>query len=102
DLAVVATRQGGVTALGGTARVAAAAASAPAVPPPVEPGLASAFVAPPAPPAPETATLPKAAPAPAPPRRTAPDFSPGWEQRRGAAALATITYPWQQLGYRIE
>jgi len=30
------------------------------------------------------------------------DLSPGWEQRWGAAALAGISYPWQQLGYSVE
>jgi hypothetical protein len=30
------------------------------------------------------------------------DLAPGWEQRRGAAALARITYPWQELGYSIQ
>ena len=29
------------------------------------------------------------------------DFSPGWEQRWGQAALARISYPWQQLGYSV-
>jgi len=29
------------------------------------------------------------------------DLSPGWEQRRGAEALARISYPWQQLGYTV-
>jgi hypothetical protein len=26
----------------------------------------------------------------------------GWQQRRGVAALSRITYPWQQLGFRVE
>lgn len=29
------------------------------------------------------------------------DRSPGWEQRRGAAALALIRYPWEETGYEI-
>lgn len=29
------------------------------------------------------------------------DFSPGWEQRWGQAALARISYPWRQLGYSV-
>lgn len=29
------------------------------------------------------------------------DDAPGWEQRRGEAALARLSYPWQSLGYTI-
>jgi len=29
------------------------------------------------------------------------DFSSGWEQRWGQAALAGISYPWAQLGYSV-
>ena len=29
------------------------------------------------------------------------DFSPGWEQRWGQAALARISYPWRELGYSV-
>ena len=32
---------------------------------------------------------------------TAPDTAPGWEQRRGQAALVMIRYPWPRLGYRV-
>lgn len=31
-----------------------------------------------------------------------PATGPGWEQRRGEAALALLGYPWQTVGYRIE
>ena len=30
------------------------------------------------------------------------DTAPGWEQRRGEAALDLLDYPWQDIGYRIE
>ena len=30
------------------------------------------------------------------------DTAPGWEQRRGQAALALLGYPWQAVGYRVE
>ncbi|MCU1450218.1 MAG: hypothetical protein JWP02_2388, partial [Acidimicrobiales bacterium] len=39
-----------------------------------------------------------ATPAP-PPDPT--DTSPGWEQRWGEAALARMSYPWAQVGFRI-
>jgi hypothetical protein len=29
------------------------------------------------------------------------DFAPGWQQRRGQAALAKIPYPWSELGFTI-
>ena len=101
DLVAVATHQGGVTALGGTFRAAVAAGPAPTMPAPLAPSLASAVVAPSTPPAPAAArgtTRPASAESP----RAATDFSPGWEQRRGEAALARISYPWQQLGYSID
>jgi len=100
DLAALVTHQEGVTAAGGMFRAAVAAAPAPPNPPALVPALASVVEAPPTPPAPAAAkaTTPRA---PAPSPRLATDFSSGWEQRRGQAALALITYPWQQLGYQI-
>ena len=55
------------------------------------------------------AAAPVAAPAEVAASATAPavlydtaDTAPGWQQRKGEAALAQIGFPWQSLGVRIE
>ena len=54
-----------------------------------------------------TTVAPASVPAPAPPAAApvvydAADTAPGWQQRKGEAALGQIPYPWQTIGFEIK
>jgi hypothetical protein len=49
------------------------------------------------------AVVPPAAEAPPPPPiEVWPELDPGWQRRKGEAALARVNFPWRDLGFRIE
>ena len=98
---------------GAAAPASSGAAAADTGPPLVTPARMTASFAPPSeradivdaipePPARSEAVIAAAAEAAAPVAYDPADHAPGWQQRKGEAALALIAYDWKRIGFRIK